>query len=158
MNRSLKLLALSRDTRREAAIANVAAARRDYELASAACEQAHAAVMQSMQWRAELLTRCALGSNQALRESVLPACEALLHQRQQQFAQTKIGLRAAQEHVTARRQDLAAREQDSLRLREWQLVQEAQRRREQAMQENHRDDEHMPTRQLRILAARTGTA
>lgn len=150
MNRSLKTLALSREAGREAAIAGLAAARREFDLARAACEQAHAAVVQSMQWRAEVLTRCALGSNQALRESVLPACEALLRQRQQQFAQTQIGLHAAQVHVTARRQDLMARERDSLRLQEWQQMEKTQRRRELAVQENHRDDEHVPTRQLRI--------
>ena len=157
MNASLKLLALSREARLETAIATLSAARLEFDLACAACEQARVAVVQSMQWRAEILTRCALGSHQALRESVLPACEALLQWRQQQFAQTQVALRVAQEDVTAKRQDLTARERDSLRLREWQQMQESQRRREQAMRENHQDDEHMPTRQLRMSATWAGT-
>ena len=157
MNRTLNLLALSRAVRREAAVANLAAARREFDLAHAAFEHAHAAAVRSIQWRTEILTRCALGSNQALRDSVLPACEALLQQHQQQLAQAQIGLRMAQDRVTAQRKALTARERDSMRLQEWQQMREAHRRREEATQEDHRDEEQMQIAQ-RPCWARAGAA
>jgi hypothetical protein len=153
MSESLKILASSREARREAAVSKLLAAKREYGLVHAACERAHAAVEQSRQWRADVLKRCALGASQGLRESMLPACEALLQQRQQQFARMQNELRLAEEHMTAQRQDLTARERDTLRLQEWQNLLNAQERREQAMQESRQGDDHVPARRLGMGAS-----
>src|SRR3954470_16481561 len=140
MSQSLKLLASRREARREAAISKLAAAKRELDFASAACSRAHAEIEQSRQWRADVLKRCALGASQVLRESMLPACDALLQQRQQQFAQLQSELRIAHEHMTARRQELTTRERDALRLQEWQDLLRAQQRRAEALHESREGD------------------
>jgi hypothetical protein len=138
---ALKLLATSRDARREAAIAKLATARRQCAMAEAARQHAAHEVSQAQQWQAEVQARCTLGEGQALRESLLPACAALLQQRQQQLAHKQMEWQKAQAEVDAQRQHLTACERDSLRLQEWQQLQQAQTRRDQAAQENQQDEE-----------------
>ena len=121
----------------------LAAARKQCDLAHEACRQAYAEFEQSRQWHDDVLASCTLGAGQAIRESALPACEALLPQRQQLFTQKQIELRSAYERVVAERQALMASERDCLRLQEWQVLQQSQQRRDLARQENREDDEHI---------------
>jgi len=151
MSESLKPLFVTREARREAAMTRLADARKQCDLAHAACIQAYAEFEQSRQWHEEVLASCALGAGQGIRESALPACEALLQQRQQLFAQKQIELRSAHERVVAERQALMASERDCLRLQEWQVLQQSQQKRDLAMQENREDDD-----QVHRLDARAG--
>ena len=142
MSQSLKQLVVTREARREAAMTRLASARKECDLAHAACRQAHAEFEQSKQWHAEVLASCTLGAGQAIRDSALPACEALLQQRQQRFTQTQADLRSAYERVVAERQALMTCERDSLRLQEWETLQQALHRRDLALHENREDEEH----------------
>lgn len=141
MSGALKLLASTRDARREVAMIKLAAARHDFDLAYAACQQALAEVGQAKHWRADLLSRCALGAQQSLREALLPACDALLQQRQQQFSQRQNELSAAYECMSEQRQALMHCERDVLRLDEWQGLHHAETQRYKARQEDRLEEE-----------------
>jgi hypothetical protein len=150
MSQSLKLLASSREARRDAAIAKLAAAKAKLDAAYAVRQQARDLVEQSTHWRAELLARCTLGKDQSLRETLLPSCEALLQKSAQILSQRQVELSNASKDVAARRQDLMACERDMLRLQEWQQLLQHQALIEQVAQENRQDDEQVPRPLRRI--------
>lgn len=133
--RAITLLSACRTAKRESAMERLASAQRQFDQAYAELQQAQAAVAQAKRWRAELMARCALGAHSALRETALPACEALLEQQVQQLACKASGLRSAFEHMRAQRQCLTERERDLLRIDEWTLHRQVMARREQARQE-----------------------
>lgn len=141
MSPVLKLLASNREARREVAMIKLAAARRAFDEAYAACEGAMAELQAAKQWREELLAQCALGAQQAVRESLLPACEALLSQRAKRFLQTQADLKAADAHMAAQRQAVLQCERDVLRLQEWQGLRRAESLRHAARQEEAEQDE-----------------
>ena len=153
MNRSLKQVFLTREARREAALAKLSAARSQCDLAYARCHQVYAELEQARQWRADVLARCALGEGQSIRESVLPACEALLQQRQQMFALRQTELRMATDLVATERRELLACERDLLRLQEWQTLEQNSACKEQAMQENRFEEDQVFLGSVRDRAA-----
>lgn len=141
MSEVLRLLASSREARREVALIKLADARRGFDLAYAACEQALLGLKEAQQWREDLLFQCTLGAHQALRESVLPACEALLLKRQQQFKQNQGELSAAYERMNDHKQAVMQCERDVQRLQQWQAQHEADLRRFKALEEERWDEE-----------------
>lgn len=150
----LKLLTRTREARREAAIAQLAQAQQQADRAYAVAQQAHEALQASVLWRTEQLALCTLGQGQALRESVVPACEALIEQQHQHWQQALAALQAAQIQLQAQRDHLAACERDTLRLQEWRQLQTTQDRRDQARLEDQQDDERVHSARL-ALGGRT---
>lgn len=149
MTPSLKLLTSTREARREAARGKLAWATRQFDDAFATCEQSYHALEQAKQWRLQVAERCTLGKDPAVRESLWPACTALIEARQQQFVQTQALLRQAQAHLEEQRQQLMVCERDMLRLEEWQQLDDAQTQQAQAHLESQQDDEVPGRRQNR---------
>lgn len=141
MNRAITLLTACRTAKRESAMERLAASQRHFDQVHADCQQARKALAQAQAWRADLLARCALGAQTQLRETALPACEALLEQRAQHLTQHASALRSAFEHMRLLRQCLTQRERDLLRLDEWTQQRQVAARREQARREERQSED-----------------
>ena len=140
-SRALHLLGTGRQARRDAALVRLTTAQANFDGAYTACQQAHAQLLQAQQSRADLLARCALGAQAALRESLLPACDALLHQRQGQFAQQQQVLRQAYENLNNCKKAVAHCEKALLRLEQWTALEQKGERRLQGQREEQQAEE-----------------
>lgn len=139
--RALHLLSTGRQARRDAALVRLTSAQGDFDGAYTACQQAHAKLLQAQQSRADLLARCALGAQAALRESLLPACDALLQRQQEHFAQQQQVLRRAYENLNNCKQAVATCEKALLRLEQWKELEQTRERRLQGQREEQQAEE-----------------
>jgi hypothetical protein len=140
MSPTLELLVSSRSARRERAIAELAEARRQFAQADRRCEQAQLDVDQCARWRDELRAGCGLGQAPIIRDSALPACEALLQRRRQDLDRARKERRAAQDGVAEKHLRMAAAQRADLRLQEWRELMQVETQRHGLTQENLDDD------------------
>jgi len=138
---ALNLLATCRAAERESAMIKLASARRELDHAQAAQRQAHASVTQARAWLAELTARCELGKQNALRESALPACIALLERERKTLAHRDAMVRSAHARMLEQRQEMQRCERAVMRIDEWKLLRQTQERREQSALEDRQADD-----------------
>jgi flagellar biosynthesis chaperone FliJ len=136
MNTTMAHLSTSRQARKEAAMRKLAQTKRQCNAAYATCLQAQQNLAQCQQWQNQLLSQCTLGQGQVIQESTLPACQALLVQKQQALEKSKATLRLALQNHEQQRQAFNDCERNTLRLQAWQELQAIEQKRCNATQEN----------------------
>ena len=141
MKTALNLLALCRAAERESAMTKLASTRRELDQAQIVQRRAQASVVQAEVWRADLTARCELGEQNALRESALPACIALLEREQRALTQQDEMVRRAHAHMLEQRQEMLRCEHAAMRIDEWKLLRLTQARRDQSMLEDRQADD-----------------
>jgi hypothetical protein len=141
LNNMLTLLRKTRDARKEAALAQLAAAKSKLAQADAALDVAGLAFRQAQTWRKELMRRNGAGLGKDWRDTILPSCQSLMVTRARVVVEASKRLDEHKQRVDECRAALLRCEKALLRTDELRDIVKAQEMESERLQEQSNDDD-----------------